>query len=57
VTQLERQQVNRAAVAELQKRGIVKKGDLVALTKGDDIGIHGGTNVLKILEVGNVDLV
>lgn len=57
LTHLERQQVNRAAVAELQKRGIVKKGDLVALTKGDDIGIHGGTNVLKILEVGNIDLI
>ena len=56
-TELARHEINRAAVAELQKRGIVKKGDFVALTKGDDIGIHGGTNVLKILEVGNVDLV
>ena len=56
-TRLERHEINHAAVAELQKRGLVKKGDLVALTKGDNIGIHGGTNVLKILEVGNVDLI
>ncbi len=42
------------AIKELEKRVIVKYGDLVILTKGDHIGIHGGSNVMKILEVGKI---
>ncbi|MBX9585876.1 MAG: pyruvate kinase [Gammaproteobacteria bacterium] len=54
VTVLNRDEVNRSAVAELEKRGFVKKGDLVIITKGDHMGILGGTNALKIVQVGEV---
>ncbi|HSW68723.1 MAG TPA: pyruvate kinase alpha/beta domain-containing protein, partial [Gammaproteobacteria bacterium] len=43
--------VNQAAVAELQKRHILKKGDWVILTKGDLMGVHGKTNAMKIIAV------
>jgi len=46
--------VNRAAVEELRNREIVKDGDLVILAKGDHHGVHGGTNSLQILSVGNI---
>ena len=54
VTILNRDEVNRSAVTELEKRGFVKKGDLVIITKGDHMGILGGTNALKIVQVGEV---
>ena len=37
----------------LEKRA-VKKGDYVIITKGDLMGTSGGTNALKIVEVGNL---
>lgn len=51
---LARHDVNRLAVDELKKRAIVKDGDLVLLTKGDHMGILGGTNAMKIVRVGEV---
>ncbi len=53
-TILSRQSVNHLVAEELLKRGVVKKGDLIALTKGDHMGILGGTNALKILKVGEI---
>lgn len=47
-------QVNRLAVEELKKRNIVKDGDLVLLAYGDHQGVHGGTNTMKIVSVGNI---
>jgi len=32
----------------------VKDNDLVILTKGDLIGVDGGTNAMKILRVGHL---
>ncbi|MEZ5478710.1 MAG: pyruvate kinase [Thiolinea sp.] len=43
---------NRAAVELLVSEGVVDDGDLVIVTKGDLMGIRGGTNQLKILRVG-----
>lgn len=40
-----------AAIAELQRRKLVKTGDYVLLTKGSLTGEHGGTDSLKILTV------
>ncbi|MDQ2994922.1 MAG: pyruvate kinase [Pseudomonadota bacterium] len=54
VTNKNRDEVNREAVAELEKRGHVKKGDLVIITKGDHMGVLGGTNAMKIVQVGEV---
>ena len=33
-------------------RGVVQKGDLIVLTIGEPIGCSGGTNTLKIVRVG-----
>ncbi len=51
-THLDRRILNQTAVEELQKRNIIKDGDLVIITKGDLIGVHGRTNSMKIYTVG-----
>jgi pyruvate kinase len=53
-TDFERQTLNQTAVGALQKRGILREGDLVIITKGDLIGVHGRTNSMKIFTVGEV---
>jgi len=45
-------EANQEAVDELKRRGVVRDGDLVIITKGDLTGIHGGTNSMKIVRVG-----
>ena len=47
-------EVNREAVDELLRRGTVRDGDLVILTKGDMMGEMGGTNAMKIVRVGDM---
>ena len=39
---------------ELLRRGAVRDGDLVILTKGDMMGVLGGTNAMKIVRVGEL---
>jgi pyruvate kinase len=51
-TSIDRPQINQRAVQELQQRGLVHKGDSVIITKGSSMGVHGGTNSMKIVEVG-----
>jgi pyruvate kinase len=51
VTKLEENQINSSAINELKKRGIVEKGDHVIITCGDQKGILGGTNMMKIVVV------
>lgn len=46
--------VNKEAVDELVRRGAVRDGDLVIITKGDLAGVHGGTNAMKIVRVGEM---
>lgn len=41
-------EVNKRASEELKKRGIVQKGDLIIITKGDQVGVHGRTNAMRI---------
>jgi len=43
---------NKAIISDLVERGSVREGDIVIITKGDLAGVHGGTNALKILRVG-----
>ena len=45
-------EANRRAVAILYAQGAVGAGDRVIITKGDLMGVHGGTNSMKIVEVG-----
>lgn len=45
-------EVARRAVEQLFRAGRVAAGDQVLLTHGDHTGRHGGTNTLKLLDVG-----
>lgn len=46
--------VNKEVIAELLRLNAVKDGDIVIITKGDLIGVHGGTNAMKIVRVGDL---
>ncbi|MEI6414952.1 MAG: pyruvate kinase, partial [Pseudomonadota bacterium] len=45
-------QINEAVIDELLRRGTVRDGDLVIITKGDRSGVEGQTNIMKIMRVG-----
>lgn len=45
--------VTRAALVLLASLEVVDDGDLVVITQGDRSGVHGGTNEMKILRVGD----
>jgi len=40
------------AEVEMLRRGVVQKGDTVVFIFGDEVGIVGGTNSMKIVKVG-----
>ncbi|MCU7834626.1 MAG: pyruvate kinase [gamma proteobacterium symbiont of Taylorina sp.] len=46
--------LNQDIVDELMRRGTVRDGDLVIITKGDLTRVMGGTNALKIIKVGDL---
>lgn len=54
-TQSTRDDVNKDAISTMEEHHILTKGDIVILTKGDNLGIGGGTNAMKILVVGSVE--
>lgn len=56
-THIDRQTINQQAADELVKRNIVHLGDLLIITKGDLIGVHGRTNSMKIVKVGDFPVV
>ncbi len=45
-------QANREVVDEMRRRGVVRDGDLIIITKGDLTGVEGGTNTMKVVRVG-----
>ncbi len=45
---------NKIAIDVLLNEGVVTEGDLVIITKGDLMGAGGGTNAMKIVQVGNM---
>lgn len=47
-------EANQEAVDLMKKQHAVEDGDLVIITKGDLMGTDGGTNAMKIVEVGNM---
>jgi pyruvate kinase len=47
-------EANQEAVDLMKAHGSVSDGDLVIITKGDLMGTGGGTNAMKIVEVGNM---
>ena len=40
------------AVDELLRRGAVREGDLIIVTRGETMGDAGGTNTMSIVRVG-----
>lgn len=44
--------INQRAIEELVKHKIVRKGDYVIITRGEHTGQPGGTNMMKIAQVG-----
>jgi pyruvate kinase len=53
-THIDRRVLNQFSMNELKDRGILKNNDLVIITKGDLIGVHGRTNSMKIVAVGSL---
>ena len=47
-------EANQEAVELMKKHRTIADGDLVIITKGDLMGTGGGTNAMKIVEVGNM---
>ena len=39
------------AAQMLAERGIIKSGDSLLVTRGDEAGVQGGTNTMKIISV------
>lgn len=51
ITSIKPTEVDNQAMAVLVSNGALKKGDLVIITRGDIIGEHGHTNIMKICTV------
>jgi pyruvate kinase len=49
-----RNEIKRKAVDVLEHYGLLKAGDMAIIIKGDRDGVYGGTNSMKIVEVGQV---
>jgi len=47
-------QANLQVIGLMKEIGTVRKGDYVIITKGDLLGTSGGTNAMKVVEVGNM---
>lgn len=54
LTKSSREAVNVDAVKTMEEHHILSNNDIVVLTKGDHLGVGGGSNAMKILQVGSV---
>ena len=54
VTRHQRDEIKREAISVLERRGLLNTGDMAIITKGDQDGVYGVTNAMKIVEVGQV---
>ena len=54
VTRHGRDEIKREAIDVLESCGWLNPGDMAILIKGDREGVYGGTNSMKIVEVGQV---
>ena len=52
ITHTDPLEANKQMIDQLITEGVVKEGDFVIITKGDLHGRRGGTNNMKIVEVG-----
>ncbi len=53
-SEIKPENLNQSVVDELLRRKVVSAGDLVIISKGDYMNVHGGTNTMKIVRVGDV---
>jgi pyruvate kinase len=53
-SEIKPENLNQSVVDELLRRKVVDNGDLVIISKGDYMNVHGGTNTMKIVRVGDV---
>ncbi|CAM4449198.1 MAG: Pyruvate kinase II [Legionellaceae bacterium] len=44
-------EIEQNAIATLLKQCIVRQGDWIIITRGKHMGVHGGTNAMKIIQV------
>ncbi len=51
-TKCTRDEVNPKTIEVMKEHGVLEDGDLVILTKGDYMGVGGGSNAMKIIRVG-----
>ncbi len=51
-TSIAREQLNQAAIEVLRAHQFIQQDQLVILTKGDQQGVDGGSNAMKVLRVG-----
>lgn len=54
ITTTDHATLNMEVVDELKRRGSIRDGDRVIITKGDLAGVMGGTNAMKIVTVGEL---
>jgi len=54
VTRYPRDEIKRQAIRILERSGMLNSGDMAIITKGDQDGVYGVTNAMKIVEVGQV---
>lgn len=55
VTQFPAEKIEKEALTLLEKEGFIQQDDLVILTKGDYLGVHGRTNLMEILKAGDLN--
>ena len=54
VTRYQRDEIKRKAISLLEHRGLLNTEDMAIITKGDQDGVYGVTNAMKIVKVGEV---
>jgi pyruvate kinase len=54
VTLHQRNEIKREAISVLERLGLLNVSDMAIITKGDQDGVYGVTNAIKIVEVGQV---
>jgi pyruvate kinase len=54
VTDHRRGEIKRRAIGVLEEEGLLKAGDMAIITKGDQDGVYGVTNAMKIVQAGQV---
>ncbi len=54
VTQVDSDEINAACVNLLKEKNYIQEGDLILLTRGDNMGVLGGTNTLKVVRVDGI---